>query len=103
MIAVYDKLIYFNEASKFTTSCVPQHVEISVSDAALLQEAAEIVTKRSWLHWFICPAGQNIRVLRQSTGCGFQIAKQVRCERDHALRSVAFRRLRDGGADKILD
>ena len=73
--------------------CVPQHMEISVSDAALLQEAAEIVTKRSWLHWFICLAGQNIRVLRQSTDCGFQIAKQVRCERDHALRSIAFRRL----------
>ena len=65
--------------------CVPQHMEISVSDVASLQETAEIVTKRSWLHWFICPAGQNIRVLRQSTDCGFQIAKQVRCERDHAL------------------
>ena len=65
--------------------------DCEIEDIASLQEAAEIVTKRSRLHRLICPACQDIRVFRQAADCGFQIAKQVRCERDHALRSVAFR------------
>lgn len=73
--------------------CVTQHMEISAADAASLQETVEIVTKCTRLHRLIRPAGQDICVFRQSADRGFQIAKHVRCERDHALRSVAFRRL----------
>ena len=69
---------------------VPQHMKISVPDIAPLQETAEIVAKRTRFHRLICSAGQNICLFRQSADCGFQITKQVRCERDHALRSIAF-------------
>lgn len=72
---------------------VPQHMKISVPDIAPLQETAEIVAKRTRFHRLIRSASQNIRIFRQSPDCRFEVRKQVRWERDHALRSVAFRRL----------